>query len=56
MNRWGTVVFETTDPLERWDGTYKGEPLPPGVYVYKVEYATKGKTVQEETGNFTLLR
>ncbi len=24
FNRWGQVVFESADPLDSWDGTYKG--------------------------------
>jgi gliding motility-associated-like protein len=56
MNRWGTVVFETTDPLERWDGTYQGEPMPSGVYIYKLQYAGIEEVLQEDMGSFTLLR
>lgn len=56
LNRWGTVVFETTDPTRRWDGTHQGKPMPPGVYVYKVQYATVGDVQEEEMGSFSLLR
>jgi gliding motility-associated-like protein len=36
FNRWGQVVFTTTDPAIRWDGTLnnEGEPVPDGVYFY----------------------
>lgn len=36
FNRWGQVVFETTDPDIRWDGTNQanGEKLSEGVYYY----------------------
>lgn len=36
FNRWGQVVFETTDPDINWNGTFKesSEPLPDGVYYY----------------------
>lgn len=36
FNRWGQIVFETTDPLINWDGKYKGtdELVSPGVYYY----------------------
>ena len=35
-NRWGGLVFETTDPEIRWDGTSKnsGKDLAEGVYYY----------------------
>lgn len=36
FNRWGEVVFETTDPEIDWQGTYKGssDQLADGVYYY----------------------
>jgi gliding motility-associated-like protein len=38
LNRWGTTVFETTDPFIYWDGKNQesGEPCPDGVYFYTV--------------------
>lgn len=33
FNRWGKKLYEWTDPAaEGWDGTYKGRPMPEGVY------------------------
>lgn len=37
-NRWGQLVFETTDPYEGWDGTYKGSMVMQGTYIYKFQY------------------
>ncbi|RMG93855.1 MAG: hypothetical protein D6706_14815 [Chloroflexi bacterium] len=37
FDRWGEKVFESYDPDEGWDGTFKGEPLNPGVYVYYLD-------------------
>ena len=34
FNRWGDIVFEQEDYRNNWDGTYNGNPLPPGVYFY----------------------
>lgn len=34
FNRNGTMVFSTTEFTEGWDGRYKGQLVPPGVYVY----------------------
>jgi hypothetical protein len=56
MNRWGTKVFETKDPIERWDGTDGGNDAPQGVYIYFIKYATLGDAPTEERGNFTLMR
>ena len=38
FNRWGEVVFETRDVFEGWDGTYKGQPVKDGTYVWKLEF------------------
>ncbi|MFQ3576561.1 MAG: gliding motility-associated C-terminal domain-containing protein, partial [Cytophagales bacterium] len=38
FNRWGEVVFYSDDKNESWDGTYRGEPVPVGVYPYIVNY------------------
>ncbi len=37
-NRWGQLIFETTDKLAGWDGTYKGAYVQQGVYIYKFQY------------------
>lgn len=36
-NRWGNVVFETTDPLNVWNGTQNGQVLSEGIYSYILE-------------------
>ncbi|SMC71516.1 PKD domain-containing protein [Pedobacter nyackensis] len=42
FNKWGQVLWETTKleegrPAEGWDGTFKGEPMPQGVYYWKID-------------------
>ena len=41
-NRWGELLFETTDPAKAWNGKGKedGQPAPKGVYHCQVEYIT----------------
>jgi gliding motility-associated-like protein len=55
-DRWGILVFETTDIDKGWDGMYKSVPQPLGVYVYDIEAVTNGGRVFHKTGNVTLLR
>ena len=38
FNRWGNRVFATTNPLERWDCSYKGTDINSGVFLYKVRF------------------
>ncbi len=37
FNRWGAQVFEGNSQEERWDGTFKGEDVNEGVYVWQLE-------------------
>jgi gliding motility-associated-like protein len=37
-NRWGEIVFETSDPDKGWDGTRNGRPVQRGIFVYKVTF------------------
>jgi gliding motility-associated-like protein len=37
-NRWGEVIYATESIEDRWDGTYKGLKVQPGVYPYVISY------------------
>ncbi len=56
-NRWGELLWETKDPTDFWDGTYRNQPVQDGVYVYKVLYTAPSLGVWEEkTGHVSVLR
>jgi len=59
-NRWGELVYTMDNGLgnenEGWDGFYKNQPAPMGVYVYYATGTTiRGQSVQAQ-GNVVLLR
>jgi gliding motility-associated-like protein len=58
-NRWGELMFETTDPTQGWNGAANGSDyfVPPGVYPYYVKYSgiCQSETL-EEKGFVTLIR
>lgn len=56
FNRWGELVFETTDKNLGWDGTYNGKLLDPDVYDYYVRAICVDGQEYEHKGNITLLR
>jgi gliding motility-associated-like protein len=56
FNRWGQLVFETTDLNAGWDGTFKGEPQPMEVYQYFVKALNWDGEYIIEKGNVTLVR
>jgi gliding motility-associated-like protein len=55
-DRWGELVFETTDMAQGWDGWYKGKVMDNAVFVYylKATFYT-GEQVTKK-GNITLLK
>lgn len=56
FNRWGEMVFETTDKDFGWDGKYKGKLLDPDVYDYYILATCVDGGQYEHKGNITLLR
>lgn len=56
FNRWGTILFQTTDPNVGWDGTYRGRQQPLGVYGYVIRIAYPNKVIETYKGTVTLLR
>jgi gliding motility-associated-like protein len=55
-NRWGKIIFASTDPLTGWDGTIKGLVQPIGVYIWICSYSLDGSSLQIEKGTVTLIR
>jgi len=54
-NRFGEVVFATSNPAACWDGTYRGKPCEPGNFVYYVKANSNCGNV-EKKGNVVLIR
>lgn len=55
-NRWGELVFETSDIKTGWDGTYKGKPADVGVFGYYVKARCFNEKETFKKGNITLIR
>lgn len=59
-DRWGNLVFDRSNltpgnALDGWDGTYKEQPMLPGVYVYVAELIYED--IEEViTGDITIIR
>lgn len=54
-NRWGAMVFHTSNPYDCWDGKYLGQPQPAGTFVYQIKVASPCGDVYRK-GTVTLIR
>lgn len=60
FDEWGSLLWESTaledgSPAEGWDGRYRGEPVPQGAYVWKIDALFGNGEVwegQEYNGSF----
>lgn len=55
-SRWGEKVFETNNPGLGWNGTWKGQPMDTGSFVWVCAYKFTGKSEKSEKGHVTLVR
>jgi gliding motility-associated-like protein len=56
MNRWGNIVFSTSDIDEGWNGKIQGKDAQIGTYVYVIEATDGNGQHLTRHGNFILLR
>lgn len=56
FNRWGELIFEGNHIDDWWDGTYKGEKVQDGVYVWKIRYEDFNGNIEVIYGHVTTIR
>ena len=56
FNRWGDVVYNTTDVLPSWDGESRGTPCAEGSYFWKIEASDFQGKQYSFHGNVHLIR
>ncbi|OQP68426.1 gliding motility-associated C-terminal domain-containing protein [Niastella populi] len=56
FNQWGEKIFETSNQVAGWDGTYKGKQQPVGVYVYVLTMTMLDGTTVNKKGTVNLIR
>ncbi len=61
FGRWGNKVFERMEfspGVEQlgWDGTFRGQPLDPGVFVYRIEIAYMDGRIEVLHGDVTIIK
>jgi gliding motility-associated-like protein len=55
-NRWGEIIYTSDDLDGSWDGTFHGQPVQDGVYLYMIKAQGVSKEWQYLKGNVTLSR
>jgi gliding motility-associated-like protein len=55
-NRYGSLVYESADYKNDWDGTYKGKPVPDGTYYYKIVFRIINGQREFAQGDVTVIR
>ncbi|MFZ4401821.1 MAG: gliding motility-associated C-terminal domain-containing protein [Bacteroidales bacterium] len=55
-NRWGQMLFETTNINQGWDGRYNGEYVPSGVYIYYLNIDNGYEDAFRKIGSVTVLQ
>jgi gliding motility-associated-like protein len=55
-NRWGEMVFETTNQKVGWDGYYNGKLCQQEIYIWKINAVTQEDIEIDKAGDVLLLR
>lgn len=56
FNRWGEMIFSTTDLLKGWNGEFNGQPQPEGTYTFTATLKDKTGKSHKRDGSVVLLR
>lgn len=56
LNRWGQIVFKSSDPAENWNGTSNGTNCTEGVYFCTLELTAKSGKILQSNGFISLVR
>jgi len=55
-NRWGQLVFSTTDLEGSWDGKFNNEWIQDGIYTWKIKAITYDHKTINQSGNVTVIK
>ena len=55
-DRWGNIVFKSSNTEFGWDGKYKCDEMPIGTYYYFVKYSCNDSKIRTTKGDLLLIR
>lgn len=56
FNRWGEMIYSTTDLQKGWNGEFNGQPQPEGTYTFTATLKDKTGRTYKRDGSVVLLR
>ena len=59
FDRWGALIFQSTNATEGWDGTFNGQEVRPGIFIWQLDYGVlenKQKRREVLTGSVAVIR
>ena len=57
FDRWGTMIFRSTDLNREWDGTYNGKYVKDGAYLWRVTYQFENsEEVNDKSGHVNVYK
>jgi gliding motility-associated-like protein len=56
FNRWGNIVYKSTNPSEFWNGKNQQEDCPDGNYMYLLKYKFRNTEEATKNGSILLMR
>ncbi len=56
FNQWGQLIYNSDNITNGWDGIYRGQPQPAGVYAYTLKVVLQDGTIINKNGSVNLVR
>lgn len=56
FNKWGELMFSSTEVDSWWDGKHENAIVPAGVYIYKINLKGENRLVKEVIGHVNVIR
>ena len=56
FDRWGNLIFNSTNPSIGWDGNFNGAPASIGGYAYRISFQDARNSTIQQTGTLVLIR
>ena len=56
FNRWGELVFQTSEISKGWNGLYKNRQLDTNVFIWQCSYQLEGEKAKTEKGTVVVIK